>query len=433
MKKRKRNNDKVKNEIKCDIEHEILTDKYDDKMKNINEKNIIETRQCCENKNQRLEIDNCNHEMIIKDNHKDKEKTMKLDDDNHENNEMIMKELENTKDKEKKVSKKDSMKFDEHNEIKEIEKTNEKKMSKKESKKLDDTIELLNFALDLDNGIIELPKKIEKVKKETLTVPNPTSVKSIIKSNDFYPLEGTFPQILHQIIARECKKNIISWSIDGTSFHISDFTFFLTGTCSHYFEKINYNSFKRNMKNYGFEVIEGENLNINERTNTITYFHPKFQRDNYDMTNEIVRVEQKNNKINNYSKKEINDDNGINIDGVDVIDNFEKDHEIDRPNFFRDIQEMMFGFGDSWPPNKNATLLIDRLVTTYITELAQRAELVAETTGKLDKECFLYLIRKDEFKFSRVMKLIDTNEQIKNIKQQSIKNNDDDNYDDADY
>ncbi len=36
-------------------------------------------------------------------------------------------------------------------------------------------------------------------------------------------------------------------------------------------------------------------------------------------------------------------------------------------------------------------------------------------TGKLDKECFMFLVRKDKHKFSRVNRLIKANEDLKTV------------------
>ena len=72
-----------------------------------------------------------------------------------------------------------------------------------------------------------------------------------------------------------------------------------------------------------------------------------------------------------------------------------------------DIEEMMFGFGDTeWPPNFEAVTIMEQLVINYIEELTTRAIQVSELTGKLDKECFLYLVRKQRQKFTRVTKLL---------------------------
>eukprot|EP01032_Pedospumella_encystans_P037123 gene37123-42043_t len=43
-----------------------------------------------------------------------------------------------------------------------------------------------------------------------------------------------------------------------------------------------------------------------------------------------------------------------------------------------DIEEMMYGFGDSWPPNAQCVGLIESLVTRYIEDLAQRAKEISD-------------------------------------------------------
>jgi len=80
-----------------------------------------------------------------------------------------------------------------------------------------------------------------------------------------------------------------------------------------------------------------------------------------------------------------------------------------------DIADMLFGFGDSWPPNNQTINLVESLVTEYIKDLGARALQVADLrpNGKLDKECFLYLVRKDRSKFQRVNKLLVANKEIK--------------------
>ena len=82
---------------------------------------------------------------------------------------------------------------------------------------------------------------------------------------------------------------------------------------------------------------------------------------------------------------------------------------------------MMFGFGDEWPPDGAAVTLVEGLLTSYIEELAERAVEVGELRGKLDKECFMFLVRKDRKKFSRVHKLLKTNEELKVVNKVDLK------------
>ena len=92
-------------------------------------------------------------------------------------------------------------------------------------------------------------------------------------------------------------------------------------------------------------------------------------------------------------------------------------------DFGGDISEMMFGFGDSWPPNTDAVRTVDSLVTEFIQDLGGRALRVAELRPdkRLDKECFLYLVRKDRKKFQRVHSLLVANEEIKKHRKLDIK------------
>ena len=81
--------------------------------------------------------------------------------------------------------------------------------------------------------------------------------------------------------------------------------------------------------------------------------------------------------------------------------------------FTSNIEEMMFGFGDAWPPDKESVALVEAIAIEYIQNLTLKAQEVASMTGKLDKECFLYLVRKETAKFSRVNQLLSAHEELK--------------------
>lgn len=92
-----------------------------------------------------------------------------------------------------------------------------------------------------------------------------------------------------------------------------------------------------------------------------------------------------------------------------------KSNSVKKRKFFHDLEEMMYGFGDAeFPPNAASVELVEEFVTEYIQEVTSRAVNVAELTGKLDKDCFLYVVRKDRKKFNRVHKLLNASEEIKN-------------------
>lgn len=86
-----------------------------------------------------------------------------------------------------------------------------------------------------------------------------------------------------------------------------------------------------------------------------------------------------------------------------------------------DIEEMMYGFGDNWPPNQQSVSLIECMVTKYIEDLAVRAKDVSDLRGKMDKECFMYVVRKDRSKFTRVCQLLKANDELKNAQKMELK------------
>ena len=91
-------------------------------------------------------------------------------------------------------------------------------------------------------------------------------------------------------------------------------------------------------------------------------------------------------------------------------------------DFAPDIEDMLFGFGDAWPADAAVVLAIEDMVTAYIRDLTLRAMKVAECRpgGKLDKECFMFLVRKESHKFKRVHRLLQTNEELKQAKRIEI-------------
>lgn len=88
-----------------------------------------------------------------------------------------------------------------------------------------------------------------------------------------------------------------------------------------------------------------------------------------------------------------------------------------RSKIYQDLEEMLFGFGNAdWPPNTETVLLVENLVKQYIEDLCLRSMNIAEIRGKLDRECFMYLVRKDRRKFNRIQTLLQANEEIKKAK-----------------
>ena len=88
--------------------------------------------------------------------------------------------------------------------------------------------------------------------------------------------------------------------------------------------------------------------------------------------------------------------------------------------FKSDIEEMMFGFGDQWPPMGESTQLVQDIVVQYIEDLVVRAGEIGKLRGSLDTECFIYLVSRDRQKFSRVCKLLEAYEDLKSVQKKTI-------------
>jgi hypothetical protein len=88
--------------------------------------------------------------------------------------------------------------------------------------------------------------------------------------------------------------------------------------------------------------------------------------------------------------------------------------------FRSDIEEMMYGFGDSWPVEPESAKLIETLVVQYIEDIVVQAAEVAQVRGQLDKECFMFLARTDRQKFTRICKLLEANEDLKKAKKRIL-------------
>lgn len=88
------------------------------------------------------------------------------------------------------------------------------------------------------------------------------------------------------------------------------------------------------------------------------------------------------------------------------------------PKFRTEIEEMVYGFGiDSWPPDADTVALVDSLAQQYMQDITKSALEIAELRGsRLDRDCFLYVVRKEEFKFNRIQQLLRANEELKQAK-----------------
>ncbi|CAK7348394.1 unnamed protein product [Dovyalis caffra] len=81
--------------------------------------------------------------------------------------------------------------------------------------------------------------------------------------------------------------------------------------------------------------------------------------------------------------------------------------------FQKDLQHMMYGFGDDPNPLPETVALVEDIVVEYVTDLAHKAQEIGSKRGKLSVEDFLYLIRKDPPKLNRCTELLSMQEELK--------------------
>ncbi|PWA55851.1 transcription initiation factor TFIID subunit 13 [Artemisia annua] len=62
--------------------------------------------------------------------------------------------------------------------------------------------------------------------------------------------------------------------------------------------------------------------------------------------------------------------------------------------FQKDLQHMMYGFGDDSNPLPETVALVEDIVVEYVTDMVHKAQDIASKRGKLLTEDFLFLIRK---------------------------------------
>lgn len=81
--------------------------------------------------------------------------------------------------------------------------------------------------------------------------------------------------------------------------------------------------------------------------------------------------------------------------------------------FQKDLQHMMYGFGDDANPLPETMALVEDIVVEYVTDMAHKAQEIASKRGKLLTEDFMFLIRKDPVKLNRCKELLSMHEELK--------------------
>ncbi|KAL5701668.1 Transcription initiation factor TFIID subunit 13 [Ranunculus cassubicifolius] len=81
--------------------------------------------------------------------------------------------------------------------------------------------------------------------------------------------------------------------------------------------------------------------------------------------------------------------------------------------FQKDLQHMMYGFGDDINPLPESVALVEDIAIEYVTDLVHKAQEKASKRGKLLPVDFLHLIRKDKPKLHRCKELLSMHEELK--------------------
>eukprot|EP01094_Clydonella_sp_ATCC50884_P004700 TRINITY_DN13730_c0_g1_i1.p1 TRINITY_DN13730_c0_g1~~TRINITY_DN13730_c0_g1_i1.p1 ORF type:complete len:172 (+),score=65.23 TRINITY_DN13730_c0_g1_i1:33-518(+) len=84
-----------------------------------------------------------------------------------------------------------------------------------------------------------------------------------------------------------------------------------------------------------------------------------------------------------------------------------------KPLFKKELEQMLYGFGDVAEPLEETVELLDEMVVEYITEMTKKASDVASRRGRLRTEDIAFVIRKDSKKYMRAKELLRKNEEIK--------------------
>ncbi|CAN8295886.1 unnamed protein product [Cochlearia groenlandica] len=84
-----------------------------------------------------------------------------------------------------------------------------------------------------------------------------------------------------------------------------------------------------------------------------------------------------------------------------------------KPLFNKELQHMMFGFGDDQNPLPETVSLVEDIVVEYVTDLTHKAQEIGSKRGRLLVDDFLYLIRKDLPKMNRCRELLAMQEELK--------------------
>ena len=83
----------------------------------------------------------------------------------------------------------------------------------------------------------------------------------------------------------------------------------------------------------------------------------------------------------------------------------------------KDLPSMMYGYGDAAEPSADSVALLESMVFDHIADLARGASSIAELKGgAVEHHDYLFLVRKNVRKYSRIMELLRMKETLDKAK-----------------
>lgn len=84
-----------------------------------------------------------------------------------------------------------------------------------------------------------------------------------------------------------------------------------------------------------------------------------------------------------------------------------------RPSFIKEIRQLQYGYGDTGNPRYGTAEILEDYTLDYIRSLLTNTMNMAVIKGKVKTDDLLFMLKNDKRKYTRVMELLATNEELK--------------------
>ena len=99
----------------------------------------------------------------------------------------------------------------------------------------------------------------------------------------------------------------------------------------------------------------------------------------------------------------------------ETSDQEEKESQNSTGRFPNELRQMMYGFGDDKNSYAESVNVMEDLVVHFITEATKKCMDIGRN-GKVSVHDLLFLVRKDKQKYSRILELLQMNEELRNAR-----------------